>query len=373
MTSSRMVAHEKEMMTFSVTDQCNVRCAHCLALCSPKQTTMLTADEMYESYLSIAATRPVRTVVFTGGEPTLLGEELLEAIARISLEGPVTRVVTNASWATDDDAANVMVQQLRSAGLAEINFSMDDYHASWIPPENVRRAFDASRGQGFEAVVIALAEGPRSTITREWVQHEIAPGVQFVDQRSSRAGAHPPRSADGTLYEIAHHGYSRVGRARGFGEEDIVPDESMLAQYCCCAEILSQPVVDARLDAGICCGLSVRNNRVLRIGSLRESTYAELADAAQHDVLIRALRFLGPKYLLDVARSIDPRVRMRPEYAGICEVCEDVTASRRALAALDTAKARIALDVALAERAQQGDDDRILGRDAELRTAHAGT
>ena len=107
----------------------------------------------------------------------------------------------------------------------------------------------------------------------------------------------------------------------------------------------------------------------------RQSTYAELVDAAQHDVFIRALRFLGPKYLLDVARSIDPQVRMRPEYAGICEVCEDVTASRRALAALDTAKARIALDVALAERIQQGDDHdhQDSGRDAEPRPAHART
>lgn len=333
---------------------------------------MLTADEMYESYLSIAATRPVRTVVFTGGEPTLLGEELLEAIARISLEGPLTRMVTNASWATDDKAADAMVQQLRSAGLDEINFSIDDYHAPWIPPENVRRAYEACRGQGFEAVVIALAEGPRSTITKEWVQREIAPGVQLIDQQSSREGAHPPRSADGTLYEIAHHGYSRVGRARGFGGEDVVPDESMLTQYCRCSEIFSQPVVDARLDVGVCCGLSMRNNRVLRIGSLRDSTYDELVDAAQHDILIRALRFLGPKYLLDVAKSVDPRVRMRPEYAGICEVCEDVTASRRALAALDTAKARIALDVALAERIQQGGDHRNSGRDEEPRPAHAG-
>ncbi|MBE6477863.1 MAG: radical SAM protein [Propionibacteriaceae bacterium] len=365
MTSQDLVPRQKEMLTFSVTDQCNVRCAHCLAMCSPKQTTSLTADEMYKSYLSVVATRPVKTVVFTGGEPTLLGEELLEAIARISLEGPLTRVVTNASWATDDEAADAMVQQLRSAGLDEINFSIDDYHAPWIPPENVKRAYDACRGRGFEAVVIALAEGPRSTITKEWVQRRIAPGVPVVDQQFSVPGSHPARAADGTLYEIAYHGYSRVGRARGFGREDVVADESMLSQYCCCSEVLSQPVIDARLDVGVCCGLVMRNNQVLRIGSLRDSTYDELVERAQNDVLIRAIRFLGPKYLLDVARSINPTVRMRPEYAGICEVCEDVTTSQRALAALDEVRARIALDVALAEKMQQGKD-----HDVESRRAH---
>lgn len=338
------------ILTFSTTDQCNVRCAHCLAMCTPTQTAMLTAEEMYESYLSIAATRPVTVVVFTGGEPTLLGEELLEAIARISLEGPLTRVVTNASWAVDDNAARSMVHKLRSVGLDEINLSMDDYHAAWVPSENVKRAYEACRGQGFLSVVLALAEGPRSTITKEWIQQNIDSAVRAVDLQSYRVGIRPPRSDDGTLYEIACHGYSRVGRARGFGTDDIVPDESMSTQHYCCSEVLREPVIDARLDVGICCGLRIKNNRILRIGSLRDSTYEELVDQAQNDLFVRAIRLLGPRYLLDVAKAMDSEVRVREQYAGICEVCEDVTSSRRVLDALEKARVCIHLDVALAEK-----------------------
>lgn len=47
---------------------------------------------------------------------------------------------------------------------------MDDFHAVWVPVQNVLNAWRASHGVGFGSVAIAVAEGPKSRVTCESVK-----------------------------------------------------------------------------------------------------------------------------------------------------------------------------------------------------------
>lgn len=333
------------LLTFSVTNKCSARCGHCLACSGPSEGGMLTAKDILTAYRQAKEVLDIHVVVFTGGEPTLLGEELFDAIAAVSMDGALTRIVTNACWATDDHNARQMIRQLREAGLDEINFSMDDYHSVWVPPENVAHAYRAARSSGFSAVVLAVAEGPKSRVGAEWIRTHIDPDIEIVPQEVSSRAEGPAPAADGTVYEVSSHGYSRVGRARRMRDDLVIPDPLLDKQDFRCMEVMNVVVIDSTKEMGACCGIRLHGNPVLTLGSITDDSFASLMERGFDRTILRAIRALGPRYLLNLARAVDPGVRKRSFYCHICEICEDVTLNPRALAALATVEDRIVADV----------------------------
>ncbi|MDR1266722.1 MAG: radical SAM protein [Propionibacteriaceae bacterium] len=322
------------LLTFSVTDNCPARCAHCLACSGPSETARLLSGEILEAYRQAKELYDIRVVVFTGGEPTTLGDDLFEAIAGISMQGVMTRMVTNACWASDDEGAYQIIRQLREAGLDEINFSLDDFHAAWIPPENVKRAYKAARSAGFSAVVLALAAGPLSRINIDWIHRHIDSDIPVVHQEVAEQVEEPLTERDGTVYEISVHGYSRVGRGRRLRDDLVTSDPLLSKLHYSCREVMNTIVVNPQSEVGACCGLRFHGNPVLELGSLKHNTFAEILREGLKRTLIQALRLLGPKYLLDSARRVNPEIQPRAAYGHICEICEDLTSDPRVLVAL---------------------------------------
>lgn len=106
------------------------------------------------------------TVVFTGGEPFLLGKRLVELVARASERGLVTRCVTNGYWARSAAAAHRRVAELRAAGLKELNLSTGPFHARHVPVERVINAACAASDAGLVPfVTVETFEG--STLSPE--------------------------------------------------------------------------------------------------------------------------------------------------------------------------------------------------------------
>ncbi len=146
-------------MTVLTTSKCDAKCAHCLMRSGPDRDDALRLREMVSAIKEAHEARPLRTVVFAGGEPTLLGDELLEAIAAVRRLGISTRLVTNAGWATSPDAARAVVGGLREAGLDELNFSADDFHLPFIPLPRVVAAWHAAKGPASERSSSRYAAG----------------------------------------------------------------------------------------------------------------------------------------------------------------------------------------------------------------------
>src|SRR5437870_9122058 len=132
-------------LTILTTNTCTAKCAHCTVSSSPDRRGRLNFEKIKIAIDGFHEINPLQVVVFAGGEPTLLKEELLDAIAYCDSLGISTRMVTNASRAITEYAATRMIEKLRNAGLAELNISADDYHLPFIAFENVKRAWFASK------------------------------------------------------------------------------------------------------------------------------------------------------------------------------------------------------------------------------------
>src|SRR5439155_19620534 len=109
--------------------QCNIECGHCGPYCGPAERDWMTVDEI-KDLISQAGVLGVTNVVFTGGEPTLLGPRLTDVLRFIRDETSIrsTRLVTNAAWAKTPAAAMERLRVWRDAGLEELNVSCGEYH-----------------------------------------------------------------------------------------------------------------------------------------------------------------------------------------------------------------------------------------------------
>ncbi len=147
------------------TYKCTAECSHCGTLSGRSESTWLGLQNMLTAIDQAADQGDYRVVVFTGGEPTLAGNDLFTAIRRADIRGLSTRVVSNAYWASTPFLAERMIAKLVDAGLKEINFSTGDEHARFVPLDHVVRATAAAAASSLSAIVIMVETVLNRTIT----------------------------------------------------------------------------------------------------------------------------------------------------------------------------------------------------------------
>ncbi len=327
-------------LTVLTTSQCTAKCGHCTVYSSPERRDRLSVDEMISAISAIHSKQGLGVVVFAGGEPTLLGNALLETIAFCHSAGILTRLITNASWAITPEKADAKVRALREAGLWEINISADDWHLPFIPFENVKNAWMACKDKGFGAVVIANSNAINAqinpTFLREQLGHDVAIyTTSATGPENDSAIFEDVPSTNGTRYFIHRGDVQIIGRAREEVERSTVPNidqRSLRGAKCGWAVTCSTISPKGHLVA--CCGIEAEGNPVLDFGDLKTASADELIQEANNRIMIGAISQVGPAYLLDFATEKDPSIKIRGDYKSVCEVCEDVTTRPEILATI---------------------------------------
>jgi hypothetical protein len=325
---------EPSQLTVLTTSECTAHCAHCSVRSGPRRRDRMSREDLLTALADIEQRYPLRLVVFAGGEPTLLGDDLLEAIAWLDERSIASRVVTNASWATGPAAARAMIVSLREAGLQELNISADEFHLPFIPLKNVRWAWEASKNKQFVSVAIALASGPGSRLTPSDVWTALGEEPPLMYDPAGRRVPLPPPSADGTVYALANNDVYRIGRGRRLPlrhlRKDSRPEDIEIA----CPWAVRSAALSPKGHMVACCGIEAEDNEVLDFGDVRHETIEALVERANNDPLVGALAEFGPSYLLRRARERNPELRFRSDHVAMCEVCEDVVTNTAAVAAL---------------------------------------
>lgn len=132
---------EPKILTFITTHTCTSACAGCCFACSPKKRSSLSADFMRQIVDYVRCNIPsIQLVVFTGGECTLLRNELFDIICHCAQNGFNTRVVTNGHWAIDEVERGRTVGQIAKSALTEINFSTGAEHQKFVPLNVIAKA-----------------------------------------------------------------------------------------------------------------------------------------------------------------------------------------------------------------------------------------
>lgn len=310
-------------LTILTTNQCTAKCDHCVMNSSPDRVEKLTYNRIRNAISELNKYNSLKVVIFSGGEPTLLGDDLLDSIAFADSLGIVTRIVTNAHWAVSEEKARATLVQLREAGLAELNISTDDYHIPYVPFDNIQNAWNASKKLGFSAVVIANSWGPNSKINSQYIMSKLGEDIPVRFNDKGRANPLGRPSSDGTKYLIANGYLQMIGRADKLAQSNRHSTQtSRISGRCPCTGFDLALSPSNHLLA--CCGIEVKSNEILDLGDASCSSTNGLIYQADDNLLVNALALKGPMFLKNFVQMHDSDVPFREKYSTMCELCENV-------------------------------------------------
>ncbi|MGF1639387.1 MAG: radical SAM protein [Rhodospirillales bacterium] len=334
-------------LCFLATYQCNARCDYCE--CGPKLRARLSLGDMVGYIDQAAALGTVGQVVFSGGEATLLGDDLFAAIGHAHARGMLTRVVTNGWWGHTPARAGAFLGRLRDAGLTEINISVDDLHQAWIPLERVANCVRACVDGGFKCLVVHK-ESREPTITKTVLERAF--GLALVDFESART-----YTADEECRLFVTGPIVPVGR-----EPAAASARPLRAAPCgkSCGSILRDVVIDPWHRFLVCCGIVSKGIPELTLEDLRTSPMIDVIDAANQDLILNWLALEGPASIARFITEHDPAVTFDDRYVGICHLCNDIFTREDSRAVLHAnawrARPRIALHRSFLEAARADEE-----------------
>jgi hypothetical protein len=240
-------------------------------------------------------------VVFTGGEPFLLGKELLRCVEYCAEKGLATRIVTNAYWAKSPAIARKMISCYKQSGLTEINLSCDDYHQEFIPLERIKYANDACLEFSLPCLIgRKVMKG--CTITPEFLENFF--GYQLA--RFDKKKKNPDNNVISSGYTVPvandmHH----------IPDEDILYPETDYQWKEPCSSILQRVIITPRKELAICCGMVPRKVQEVFFGPLDKLSLEEAIILAHQDLIVNWLALEGPYGLMKFILNKNPNIAFR--------------------------------------------------------------
>lgn len=286
-----------------LTYRCPIRCRHCMVNAGPHRTEEVDLAEGLFWVEEIAAYRGgyVTSIGFTGGEPFACWDKL-RVLGKAAAEmGLACSVITNAYWANTAERTRRMLEELAPT---DVSVSTDEFHAEFIPLENIGRVFDE-----------CLALGIRCDLTVAFNQRSPSVTWRLLDRLLTFA----PRSAM-RLTKVFPAGRGREISSFSEQERPIEPASSRPCLFASVPYIL--PDGQVRPCVGPIITLPSKGNP-LSLGSLREANLEEILDASFENPILQGVRLWGPGFLHALVERNGPNHRLPRAYNTNCpcEVC----------------------------------------------------
>jgi Radical SAM superfamily/4Fe-4S single cluster domain len=289
------------------TFRCTAECEHCGSLSNRREKTFLPLEHMIKA-IDEAAQSDYKVVVFTGGEPTLAGVNLIRAIKHAASCGLVVRMVTNAYWAIDEIKAEERLRIWLEAGLCEINYSTGDQHARFVPIERVIWALRAAVKAEIPVAIMVETLAERK-ITKEFLLSQ----PEFERLRRDYPGVYI-RIDESPWMPLSPTSVARY-------PEGVAVNRHNLSRIDGCDSVLTTTTIEADGRMNACCGLAARLIPELQTGTIATSTVSEADATASRDFLKRWIRVEGPERILAWAASYNSAIKWEDMYAHRCQAC----------------------------------------------------
>jgi organic radical activating enzyme len=254
-------------LSFAGTYQCNLTCAHC---CVPIEWTDRLDIPTAVRFLEDAHRQGIRLLGFTGGEPFLYPEFVINLTRRASELGfRFDKIVTNGVWFKDQTELESILGALKDAGYTgKIGLGIDKFHGIRTADlvafcKTTRRIFQRDN-------ILSLAYASRDPHTGLEPVHMLARSLDAVVEWSDRLGRYLLVSPDFTMTLNWNH-LAPVERAEKLGAT--WDGEWFKEDYC---EGPGQAlIVNPRGEVKPCCGFASDLDQ-LTIGNIYRDTVKQI-------------------------------------------------------------------------------------------------
>ena len=289
------------------TFRCVANCASCGTLSNPLDETELSLQSIIKC-VQEAKRNNFANIVFTGGEATLCWEKLLKAIKETKRLGMMTRLVSNAHWATTPNTAVNKIRTLKKAGLDEINFSTGDEHAKYIPISNIINAIVASISNQFKPAVM-IEDRTARRITKKKILNN--PEIQKLI------------SANKNCLTITESPWMpldpfKIEKYQNFE----LANQDNLDSFTSCDTVLQSLTLLSDGNISTCCGFGARLIPELIVSNIKNPDFLATAiENTENDFMKIWLHYEGPLKILAWAAKKNPNIKWENMYAHCCQAC----------------------------------------------------
>lgn len=293
---------EPKILSLITTDKCTAACHNCCFQCNPKRTKRISLEEMTFILDEVARDFPsVISCVFTGGECTILEDDLCRMIRYSKSKGMRNRIVSNGHWAVTETCALSYLSELKDAGLNELNLSTGDEHQKWVPYERIVYACKAAVKLGlFVAVNVEATPISRfSSLTMKKDKRllkEIVSGKIIVK--------------DSLWIEFDKTGSN-------IDDQNVLNDGP-------CTNLFNTISVSPDLHLQACCGLTCKNSHYLDLGNLRKHSLRRLYNEQFDDLMKLWLYTHGPKDIYTFLCKEKNEKDESHKYPHLCSLCHHI-------------------------------------------------
>ena len=282
-----------------LTYTCPLTCKHCCFSSSPTVKDRLSPDQILALIQSLEG-RGIDLLAFTGGEPFLFGQRLVDFVREGKRYANAVRVVTSAYWANSDEAAQRKIVPLAAAGLDQISISWDDYHEEFVDFQNVKRAFACAKQHGIQPA-IAMMQSPRSRRTAARVKSELdglASSRDIVVESTLNYTGRAERELKGSGVKASQH---------------LGP----------CPYVLTGPTASAKGKLLACCGVIPETPDLVLSESLEPKRVWSAVDEALNSPLLRWIHLRGPYAVMEyISNKYGIAIPPPNKVGGNCEACK---------------------------------------------------
>lgn len=151
---NNMYQQSPNIITILPTYRCTAACKECCFESNPNLKSRLSRTDILEIIDTGCTSFPdLKMIVFSGGECFTLKSDLYAGIQAATLNGKMSRCVTNGYWGNTLSNARTIAEKLKDAGLSEINFSTGVDHQEHVPLSSVINAVQACAELGIWTMI----------------------------------------------------------------------------------------------------------------------------------------------------------------------------------------------------------------------------
>lgn len=310
---------QPQTLSIITTHQCTAACDNCCFTCTPKVKKAIPVSRISSLIDEISHISSMQVVVFTGGECFLLRKNLDMLIEQATKHGFITRCVTNGYWATSRKAAIQRINEVKAAGLREINLSTGSSHAKYVPIDRIVHAAYASAQAGLTTLInieiFNESDFPVEKITKN------PDLIQLI-----------------TMKKVTVQRNVWINNAEGTGKINLThrPENSRFTEEkkSGCSTVLNVIAVTPDQHLVACCGLHMESIPELHLGSIANNSVQELLDSAHDDLLKIWIHLDGPERVLEFVKKHIPDYELPVHSVHPCTTCLHLYTDEKAKALL---------------------------------------
>lgn len=145
-------------LELTLTTKCNSQCIHCQADASPLRKDVMEVKDAHNYLAQATAVSNIESFMIFGGEPMLYPKRAIAIFKKTcQFKIPKIEMITNGVWGKNKATAEKLARRLKTAGVNDVNISVDTFHQQYIPIEYPINAAQASLKAGIEEIVWNVA------------------------------------------------------------------------------------------------------------------------------------------------------------------------------------------------------------------------